>query len=89
MTSPRYSTSQHYTNETESQIMPRTGEDVRRMVDATDDPRAPHFDAAALTAALSLDVKAVLSGVARKVSATCAIPYDSLMARRRRANSAA
>ena len=49
------------------------------------DPGAPQFDAAALTAALSLDAKPGLSGAARKITATYAIPYDSLMARRRRA----
>jgi hypothetical protein len=82
MTSRSYTTSQHYTIATEPQATPRVGEHVRRIVDAWDDP-------AALTAALSLDAKPVPSGVARKVAATYAIPYDSLMARRRRANSAA
>ena len=50
-----------------------------------DDPGAPQFDAAALTAALSLDAKRGLGGAAPKITATYAIPYDSLMARRRRA----
>jgi hypothetical protein len=85
MTSRSYTTSQHYTTATEPQATTRVNENVRRMVDARDDPSAPQLDAAALTAALSLEVKPVLSGVARKVAATYAIPYDSLMARRRRA----
>jgi hypothetical protein len=88
MTSRSYTTSQHYTTATEPQATPRVGESFRRMVDARDDPSGPQFDAAALTAALSLDAKPVLSGVARKVAATYAIPYDSLMARRRRAKLA-
>lgn len=89
MTSRPHTTPQHYAIETEPQATPRVRENVRRMVDARDEPSAPQFDAAALTAALSLDAKPALGGVARKVAATYAIPYDSLMARRHRANSAA
>jgi hypothetical protein len=82
MTSQFYTTSQHYTIATEPQVAPRVGQRVRRIVDPREDP-------AALTAAPSLDAKPVLSGVTRKVAATDDIPYDSLMARRRRANSTA
>ena len=81
-------TSQHYTVEPEWQATPRDRKHVRRVVDARDDPGAPQFDAAALTDALSLNAKPVSTGVARKVAGTYAIPYDSLMARRRRAISA-
>jgi len=81
-------TSQHYIVETEWQATPRDREHVRRVVDARDDPGAPQFEAAALSDALLLSAKAVSSGVARKVEATYAIPYDSLMARRRRAIAA-
>jgi hypothetical protein len=86
MTSQLYTTSQHYTVETE-QPTALAGEQVRRIVGAKEDPGAPQFDAAALTAALNLGAKPVSSGAARKVAATYAIPHDSLMARRRRASS--
>ena len=78
-------TSQHDTVATEWEATPRAGKHVRRAVDARDDSGAPQFDADALTAALHLEAKPVSSDVARKVEATYAIPYDSLMARRRRA----
>jgi hypothetical protein len=91
MTSRFYTTAQHYSTATKPQATPatpRVGETVRRMADDRVAPSAPRFDAAALATALSLDAKPVLSGVARKVAATYALPYDSLMARRRRATFA-
>jgi len=85
----RYMNSQYYTVETGWQATPLDRKHVRRMADARDDPGAPQFDTIALTNALSLNAKPVATDVARKVAGTYAIPYDSLMARRRRANSAA
>ena len=74
----------HYTVETEWQGTARVRIGVRRVVDAHDNPNAPQFDAAALAAALRLEPKPLPSGVARKVTATYAIPYDILVARIRR-----
>jgi hypothetical protein len=83
----QYKTSQYYTVETGWQATPLDRKHVRRIVDARDDAGAPQFDAVALTDALRLSAKPVSADVARKIAATYAIPYDSLMARRRRAIS--
>jgi hypothetical protein len=87
MTTQYYSTSQHYSIETEWQATSRERKHIRRTVDARDNPNAPQFDAAALTAALRLAAKPVSSGVARKVAGTYAIPYDIVIARMRRSRT--
>ena len=53
-------------------------------MDAHDNPNAPQFDAAALTTALCLGAKPLPNGIARKVGASYAIPYDIVMVRLRR-----
>ena len=80
-------TAQHYIVETDWQDAPRVSKHGRRAADARNDPAAPQFDAAALTTVLSLEPKPVSNSAVRRVAATHAIPYDSLMARRRRAIS--
>jgi hypothetical protein len=87
MTSHDDLTEQHYTVETDWQATTRVRPHVRRITDARESPNEPLFDAAALTTALSLDAKPVSASLARKVTCTFVLPYDSLMARRRRALS--
>jgi hypothetical protein len=80
-------TSQHDAAEKEGHSTPCVRRSPGRAIDSQDDPQVPHIDASALTAALDLAAKPGSGCAARKIAATNAIPipYDSLMARRRRA----
>jgi hypothetical protein len=86
MTFHDYTVSQHYIVEPEWQATPRVRIGVRRVADSRESHSAPQYDAAALTAALCLNSKPVLSELARKVTGNYAIPYDVLLARFRRRN---
>ncbi len=72
--------------EWQSAPVARTG--ARRVADSRESPLAPHYDADDLTAALRLGIKPSLDGVARKIVATYAIPYDLFVARARRRRQA-
>jgi hypothetical protein len=79
MTFRNYIASPRYTVDAEWQSTPRVVGHLRRLADSRESSIVPRYDAVALTEALRLDSKPALNGVARRVVATYAIPYDILI----------